>query len=180
MPNRFDGIADIFRGVADMVGLGGYWWGPGAVAVVVVGGLSPLILKNQRTSRARRLLQRAYATTDPKERDALEAEALGEVAGNAVGLVIVGDIALQRGRLETVREVAKQLRATGKEVHELRRLERALEGDNPRTIDDAVIRIERAIRLGMVGEAHERWAWAHAKWPEDEEIAALETKLPAR
>ena len=178
MPSRLDGIVQIFQGVADAIGIGDKPWGAGAVAIVVLGGFSPILVRNQKVSRARRLLTQAYASSSSTERNQLEAEAMTEVAGNADGLLVVAEIALQRGRLDLVRRAADELAQTGKRVGELRRLRHKLDGDEPKTVDQAIVRIERLLGMGLGGEARERWAKSRERWPDDADLADLESRLP--
>lgn len=178
MPSRLDGIVQIFQGVADAIGIGDKPWGAGAVAIVVLGGFSPILVRNQKVSRARRLMTQAYASSSSTERNRLEEEAMGEVAGNADGLLVVAEIALQRGRLELARRAADELARTGKRVGELRRLRHKLDGDEPKTVDQAIVRVERLLGMGLRGEARERWAKARERWPDDPDLADLESRLP--
>lgn len=179
MPNRLTGIVDVLQGVADVLGFGDKPWGAGVVAIAVAAAFSPVLLRNQRTSRARRILTRAGASTRAAEKAALEAEALAEVRGNPLGIVVVADIAMERGRLALARAALAQLEATGKRTNDVLRLRRALEPDAPKTVDEAIVRVQRLLRMGLRVEARRRWEEAHKKWPYDEEFSKMEDDVPA-
>lgn len=178
MPNRLTGIVQVFQGIADALGFGDKPWGAGVVALALGGLFSPILIRNQRTSRARRILIRAGATTNAAEKTQLEADALAEVKGNALGLVVVADLALQRGRHDLARTALAQLQATGKRPTDAIRIRRLLEGDTPKTVDEAIVRIERLLRMGLGAEARRRWEEARKKWPKDADLAELVKNLP--
>jgi hypothetical protein len=177
MPFGSQGLVSIFQELAAVVGLGDQWWGPGVVSLVVVGGLSPILVRNQKTSRARRLLTRALAAVEPAERRALEEEAFHEVESNPQGLLMLADFALERGRTDLARRAADRLGALGKLPYERRRIEIRLEGDRPRDPAQAAARISLALQLGLAAEAQERLTWARARWPDDADLVELEARV---
>jgi hypothetical protein len=152
-------------------------WVLPAVGFAVVLVLSPFALVNQRTARARRVLQRA-AQAGGAERERLEREAMAEVAGRPDGLIVIAEDALKAGRGALAREAVAQLRATGKRPSDLRRLERELDGPaqaaGPKTPLEAALKVERLLAAGMREPAREALEAARRKWPEDADLAGME------
>lgn len=159
------------------------WDVPGWVAPSVVMGLVllllPWILRNQRTARARRVMTRAFAASSIADRDAEEALALRETWDNPDGLLVVGQMAAERGRAPVVERVVARLGELGARPAEAARLAAALAPAAPRvaTLDEAVLRIERMLDNGLLTQAGAALAEARARYPEDTELLALATRL---
>jgi hypothetical protein len=148
------------------------WVGSAGVVVVVLFAL-PMVRKNLRTDRARRLLKEAGRARSP-ERERLEAEALDVVADEVHGLIVVGDTALATGRRALAEQVLARLRTLRGVPREATvRLERGLDPDAPATPLDAVLRVERLREAGAHAAADALLARARARWPDDEELKAL-------
>lgn len=177
MGGRGGGLAGLVETLLGLVGLTlEPWMAPAALLFLVVLAL-PWIRSNVRTDDARRLLKQA-ARASGAERDRLEAEALARVEGRPDGLVVVAEAALAQGRTAVARAAVERLRATGKRPTDVRKIERALEGPAPATPMEAVLLVERLLGLGMTEEARLRWEKAHARWPEDADLAALVARFP--
>ncbi len=147
------------------------------VFLLVIGlAASPWIRQNIKTDEARKLMKRA-ARERGAVREASEAEARAKVAGHAVGLLVVTELALQQGREPFARQVFADLRATGKLPVEIMRVERQIEGPQPRTPDEAAISIEKFVEMGATALARTKWERAIARWPEDADLVAIGQKL---
>ncbi|MFZ5475993.1 MAG: hypothetical protein ACOZNI_04400 [Myxococcota bacterium] len=146
-------------------------WGLPAFFVGLTVLAWPMVRRNDRTGKARKLLQAAAHAPD---RDRLEAEALALVEGHPVGLVVVADEALKAGRKELAARALAALRRTGKRDVDALRIARDLEGPQPGTPMEAAIVVERLIEQGMKEEARERLGRWRRRWPQDEELAQLE------
>lgn len=159
------------------------WDVPGWVAPTVVMGivlaLLPWILRNQRTARARRVMTRAFAATSVAERDAEEALALRETWDNPDGLLVVGQMAAERGRRPVVDRVVERLFELRARPAEAARLAASLAPAPVRvsTLDEAVLRIERMLDNGLLAQAGAALTEARARYPEDTELVALSTRL---
>lgn len=159
------------------------WDVPGWVAPTVVMGLVllllPWILRNQRTARARRVMTRAFAATSVRERDAEEALALRETWDNPDGLLVVGQMAAERGRRPVVDRVVERLAELGARPADAARLAAALAPVAPpvATLDEAVLRIERMLENGLLAQAGAALTEARARYPEDAELLALSVRL---
>ncbi|MDP2308448.1 MAG: hypothetical protein Q8P18_20685 [Pseudomonadota bacterium] len=150
------------------------WMGPAGL-LIAIAVFWPWIRVNLRTGDARKLLVRA-ARERGAARQRLEAEALAMVGTGPDGLVVVAKEALEQGRKELAAQAIVKLRATGKRLPDLRKLERALEPPLPGTPAEAAIVIERMLETGMRDEARARLAQARRKWPFDGELESLEAQ----
>ncbi|MES2640154.1 MAG: hypothetical protein V4850_11745 [Myxococcota bacterium] len=153
------------------------WMAPaGLLAAIAV--FWPWIRLNVRTGDARKLMVRASRERGA-ERLRLEAEALAMVGQGPDGLVVIAKEALEQGRKELAGQAVAKLRATGKRLPDLRKLERALEPALPGTAAEAALLVERMVATGMHEEARLRLAQARRKWPFDDELLALEAAAAA-
>lgn len=169
-------IADLLR----LVGVGSLppWGGP-AILLTLFAVAWPFLRMNASTDDARRILKHA-ARERGESRLRMEQEALEKVGDRPNGLVAIAHLALEQGRRELAEAAVAKLRATGKLVPELRKLERVLEPPLPVLASEACIVIERMLETGAVAHAAERVAQARKKWPFDEEVEALEARVQAR
>jgi hypothetical protein len=101
------------------------------------------------------------------------------VGDNPEGLTVVAREALEQGRRDLAQRAVDKLRATGKNLPQLRQFERQLEPPLPATPAEACIVIERLLDTGMTDQAKTRWALARRKWPFDDELEALEARWKA-
>ena len=152
------------------------WTLPALVGVLAL-LMAPGYLRGIRITRARKLLQRA-GIEHGEAREALEAEALAQVAGHKPGLLAVAEEALRRGRPPVAEAAVAQLAALGakKEVLALRR---QLRPPPAPTAFDAAHAVERLREAGLHEEASRRLAAARALWPRDPTLAAMEQTLPS-
>lgn len=169
-------IADLLR----LVGVGSLppWGGP-AILLALFALAWPFIRMNATTDDARRILKHA-ARERGESRARMEQEALEKVGDRPNGLVAIAQIALEQGRRALAEQAVAKLRATGKLLPELRKLERALEPPLPALASEACIVIEHMLETGAVESAAERVAQARRKWTFDEEVEALEARVRAR
>lgn len=152
-------------------------WTAPAGLLVVIAVLWPWIRVNLRTGDARKLMLRASRERGA-ERQRLEAEALAMVGDRPDGLVMVAKEALEQGRKALAAQAVARLRVTAKRLPDLRKLERALEPSLPGTPGEAALLIERMLETGMDEEARARLTYARRKWPQDDELLALERQAP--
>lgn len=136
----------------------------------------PLLKGNLATDSARKLLKNA-ARERGEEREKLEEQALAAVKGRPHGLLAVAETALAQGRRDLAVRATAELRATGKLLVEVRKLERQLQPPLPGMPYEAVVIIERLRTAGAHAEAEERLAAAQRKWPNDEEIEELAQRM---
>ncbi len=148
------------------------WAGPLVVVLLALLAL-PMVRRNLRTDRARRLLKEAGRARGT-ERDTLEANALATVGDEVDGLIVVADAALAAGRPELARRALERLRGRKRVPREATvRIERGLEPDAPATALEATLRIERLREAGAHAAAEALLARALQRWPTDEELRAL-------
>lgn len=146
----------------------------GSLAVVLLALLAlPMVRRNLRTDRARRLLKEAGRARGA-DRDVLEAQALATVGDEVDGLIVVADAALAAGRPELARQVRERLRGLKGVPREATvRIDRGLEPDAPATALEAALRIERLREAGAHAAADAQLDRALRRWPADEELRAL-------
>lgn len=142
-----------------------------AIGVLVLGlALSPLLLRNQNTAKARRTLARLSTATTAAERAAVENEAIELVFGNADGLVALADAAFARGRGDLARRCLDKLRELGTRPDQVRRLTREIYGDFPVTVDGALVRYQGQRAAGLSVAARETLDRARLTWPDHPDL----------
>ncbi|MFT4979840.1 MAG: hypothetical protein ACI8S6_005752 [Myxococcota bacterium] len=148
-------------------------WGMPAAALVLMVLLLPWILKNMKTSRARKLLKRATMESGAA-RDAMEQEALSLVSDNPTGLLAFADECVRRGRYGLARAALGRLpEGDTKLERERRRLLTQMAPLEPATAEAAAAAIERFLSEGLVEEAERRLQRAQRRWPEDASLVGL-------
>jgi hypothetical protein len=168
------GLANLLKSITTMMNLPP-WAGP-LIFFGLVGLSWPFVRVNARTDKARKMIKNA-SRERLAERERMEADALESVGNHPDGLVAVANQALELGRKDLAGKAVEKLRATGKNLPELRKLERALEPPLPGTPTEACVIIERLISTGMTAEAEARLAQALRKWPLDDDLEALKAKI---
>lgn len=151
------------------------WMAPAVVLVLMV-ALLPLILRNMRTGRARKLLKEAAMVPGEQGR-LLEQRALDLVGRQPLGLVAVAEEALRRGRTDLARQAIVHLGATGKARPLYRRLRAEIEGPLPASLAEMVIVVERLVDAGMLDEAARRLERARKRWPAAAELDTLDASI---
>ena len=147
-------------------------WGMPAIALAIMILLLPFLLKNMKTSRARKLLKRA-SLQGAQRRVEMEREALSLVASNPTGRLALADECIRRGRYALARELLSQLPDTPKLRRERRRLLQQMAPHEPATAEGAAAAIEHLLEEGLHDEAHRRLEAARRRWPEDASLSAL-------
>ena len=147
------------------------WMAPLAI-VVLIAVAWPLLRLNIKTDDAQRLLKRASRERG-EAREKLEREALELVGDRPDGLVVIANTAIELGRMALARQAMERLRATGKNLPTLRRIERAIDGPQPATALEAALVVERLVKAGMMDEAQERLRRFKERWPDDPELRDL-------
>ncbi len=164
-------LARLVRSLLEMADLPAWVGGAFLVALLVV--CLPMMRVNFRTADARKLLKHASRERGA-ERERLEAQALAIVGCRPDGLVVVAREALEQGRKPLATLAVEKLRATGKKLPELRRLEHALDPPVAGTAAEACIVIEQMLAAGLTEHARDRLAHARRRWPLDPELEALD------
>ena len=156
-------------------------WAGLALALFLIAVFLPNIIKNAKVQRARRDMM-GLQDLPPEERDRERERILDTASDNPVGLVAIADEALRKQQTAIARGAVERLRRTGKRGDDLRRLERALEGDKPRHLLKEVIAIEHLLKAGARDAAATRLAAAFLIWPEAPELRELRESvdLPTR
>ncbi len=167
------GIKSALQGLVDAFGVPS--WVVLLIGALVVAYMIRSLFRSAPVGRARALVTRAsFAGGD--ERQAMEDKALQMVTGHPDGLIAVATEALKRGRPMLAREAIDQLRATGRQGQELRRLELLLEA-RPLTPQQEALAIRNLLAEGLQAQARAKLTKARGTWPRDEELAALEREL---
>lgn len=171
------GILDALVNLLEAVGVDVQPWTLSAVALGLLVLLLPLIIKNLNTGSARTALKRARVL-EGEDRVREEMRALDLVGEHPMGLVAVADEALRGGRKKVAREAVARLERTGKARDHLRRLRSALDPDDlPKTLDAAVLMVERLVESGLLVRAEERLAACERKFGSHPDFSALRSRL---
>ncbi|MBM4392776.1 MAG: hypothetical protein FJ090_16755 [Deltaproteobacteria bacterium] len=134
-----------------------------------------LLLGLRRTvpaDNARRRYARAERLPAP-QRAAEQDAALASVRDNANGLLGIAQLALAAGRVSHVEAALARLRVLRAYPEAVLRLQRQVEGPQPGTALEAALIVERFLDQGQLDEARSRLARYQARWPRDDDLAAL-------
>ncbi len=148
-----------------------------AIAFGLIAVFLPSIIKNAKVDKARRDMLRIHDLSSPEERERERQRIVDLATDNPVGLVAIADEALRKHQTAIARGAVERLRRTGKRPDDLRRLERALDGDKPRHLLGEVIAIEHLLKGGALEAARKRLETALETWPDAPELTALERSL---
>ncbi len=174
------GGAGITKAITDLLAAGGLElppWAAPAVGLVLMVALMPWILRNMRTSQARKLAKRATFEWG-QARDDMEREAISLVSNNPVGLLALAEEFARRGRYPLAREALAALpEGVPKLQRERRRLMEQMAPREPATPEAAVLVVERMLAEGMREEAGNRLTRARRRWPDSEQLASLQQQL---
>jgi len=164
---RLKGILEAFASLLGAFGLQLQPWMAPAFLLLVAAALFPMIRRNHRTGRARKLM-RQLTYVDAQERWTLERQVLSLVRGDADGLIAVADEALRSGRHSLARAAVDDLRATGRRRQHLRRLEGQLAPASAPTVAEERLAIRNLLAAGMNAEARARAQRARKRWPAED------------
>jgi len=170
------GILDALASLLASVGIELPPWGMPVVALAVAAALMPFVLRNMKTSKARKLLKQA-SILDGHHRQSTEADALALVHDSGPGLVAVADEALRRGRHVVASQAIHRLAELGVEEKELRRLRLEMAPKMPASVTEMVLVVERFLDAGLVDEARVRLERAERRWPRASEWSQLRVRL---
>jgi len=150
-------------------------WAAPAFMLCVAILLLPWILRNMRTSRARKLLKRSIMES-AEVRQSMEERALTIVDGNAPGLLAVAEESVRRGRFELAKKALTRI-PDNKLKRQRWQLMLEMQPRDPATPDAAVLVIQRLLEAEMVKEARERTERFLRRWPNDTELQAVQKQL---
>lgn len=151
-------------------------WGMPVAALVLMVVLLPWILKNMKTSKARKLLKKATLESG-RTRTEMEAQALDLVSDNPVGLLAFADECVRRGRYGLAREALERVPRDPKFARERRKVAEQMAPREPPTAEAAAAAIERFLSEGLRDEAVRRLQKARARWPEDASLVGLAERV---
>ena len=167
------GISEAISGVLSILGIElAPWMFPAFVAALAV-LLSPWLLQNMKTSRARTFLKESRVL-EGDARDVLEGRALDTVAGSRHGLVAIVEEAHRMRRNELARRALRQLRDLTGSTPEVARLARLTDPEPlPSSPAQLGLRVEKLRKAGLVEKADQRLRRGLNRWPDDPWLQAL-------
>jgi hypothetical protein len=148
------------------------WAGP-SVALVVMILLLPWILKNMRTSSARKMLKRA-SIENVERRLELERAAIEMVSDNPEGLMALAEECVRMGRYVVAREALALIPEDDiKRQRQRKRMLKEMAPRQPETPEAAALVIERLLEEGLEEEAQRRLETACRRWPQSSVLASM-------
>jgi hypothetical protein len=161
------GIVDALGTMLSLVGIElAPWMGPAFIVVVAL-VLSPVLMKNLQTSRARSLLKEARMLDGPV-REAEELRVLDMVAQRPHGLVAVVEEAHRMRRNELARRALVRLRELTGPTPEVARLARLTDPEPlPASPAQLGLMVEKLRSSGLHEQAARRLRRGRNKWPND-------------
>lgn len=174
-PGMFRGITDLIEVLAQLVPT------PVLIGILVVAGLAaiPAWVRSVRTRQIKGCLRRAARAHDDTERHA-ELDAAFARAGDRPRLLVgLIEQAIRNGQPEAWRRGLDALAATGRAELDLARLRRKVEPPDDRVRDplQAIVRVERHLRAGLVVAAEEALEEALADHPDDPDLRELAERV---
>ncbi len=174
------GISEALSGVLSILGIElAPWMFPAFVAVLAV-LLSPWLLQNMKTSRARTFLKESRVL-EGEARVALEARALDMVAGSSHGLVAIVEEAHRMRRNDLARRALRKLRDLTGSTPEVARLARLTDPEPlPNSPAQLGLMVEKLWKAGLVEKAEQRLRRGLNRWPEDpwlQELSSADARL---
>ncbi len=169
----------IGRALQGLESMGLPHWIVGFVFFGTVIAFLSYILKNAPLGRARGLVKRSVHVS-PAQRTEMEREALAIVWDHPVGLLSVGQEAIQRDRRDLATRALARLMEIGKRPDDIRKLEDELYGKNRPRLEREVIAIRGLIEEELFEMAAARMKRALELWPGNEGLLELDTRLQER
>jgi len=177
---RSGGILDSIVSILEAMGISLPPWAGPVIALSLMALLLPLILRNFKITRARKILQRSRVF-QPKEQSAAGQEALDLVRNIPMGLVAVADEALRQERGLLAREAVRCLVDSGRARDHARRLVRVLEEEgSPGSPAELALLVERLAQEGMLEAAGARLQRGLERWPRDEGLRAWQDRIESQ
>ena len=170
------GGGGILQAITDLLGALGIelapWMGP-VFAVTVMIILLPWILKNMKTSSARKMLKRASLEGGAKRLE-MEQKAIDMVADNPEGLMALAEECRRRGRYGVARQALSKIpEGDVARRRQRRRMLVEMAPRQPETPEAAALVVERLRGEGLADEASARLTKAMRRWPESPDLVAL-------
>jgi len=167
------GIGKVFQGLETM---GLPHWVVGLLFFGSVIIFLSYIVKQAPLGRARGLVSRSVHAP-LGQRAAMEQEALEIVWDLPVGLLIVGQEAVQRERRDLATRALARLVEIGERPGDIRKLEQDLYGKNRPCLGGEYVAICGLIKEGLFDMAAARLKRARELWPDDESLGLLDSEL---
>ena len=147
-------------------------------AIFMVGFLFllPHIRQNQRTHKARKMIQERTALGGARS-ETVHQEILALANGNPITFVVIADEAHRRGLTELARKALRALEQTGKRHADIRRLRTAIDGPMPIFPEAEREAIINLMSKGLFGLAEKRLERAKRHWPNQKMWVELEQKV---
>jgi predicted Zn-dependent protease len=167
------GISEAISGVLSILGIElAPWMFPAFVAALAV-VMSPWLMQNMKTSRARTFLKESRVL-DGDARGAMEARALDTVSGSRHGLVAVVEEAHRMRRNALARKALVELRELTGTTPEVARLARLTDPEPlPNSPAQLGLMVEKLRKAGLDDKAGQRLRRGLNRWPDDPWLQAL-------
>ncbi|MFT5682054.1 MAG: hypothetical protein ACI8RZ_002972 [Myxococcota bacterium] len=148
------------------------WMGP-VFALTMLILLLPWILKNMRTSSARKMLKKATLEGGEKRAE-MERSAITMVADNPEGLMALAEECMRRGRYVVAREALRRIPEDDiKRQRQRKHMLKEMVPRQPETPEAAALMVERLREEGLAEEANHRLSKAQRRWPESPILTSL-------
>ena len=169
------GITEAINSLISSAGVSLPPWAIPAVLVFAFLWLLPHIRQNQRTHKARKMIQER-TTTGGAQSSEIHSEILSLAGGHPVTLVVIADEAHRRGLNDLARKALRTLERTGKRPADIRRLRNVIDGPAPIFPDAERDAILELASKGLTGLAQKKINRAKMHWPD----LAIWTELEAQ
>ena len=172
------GITDAINSLLGSAGVSLPPWAIPAILVVGFMWLFPHIRQNQRTHKARKMIQERTAKGGAQSSE-IHTEILSLASGHPVTLVVIADEAHRRGLNALARKALRMLEELGKRPSDIRRLRNLIDGPAPIFPEAEREAILALSSKGLSGLAQKKIDRAKTHWPDMEIWAQLEAQISA-
>ena len=175
------GAGGITDAINSLLGSAGISLPPWAFPAVLVFGflwLLPRIRQNQRTHKARKMIQERTAKGGARSSEVHD-EILDLANGHPITLVVIADEAHRRGLNDLARKALRSLELTGKRIADIRRLRAQIDGPAPIFPEAEQEAIVSLMDKGLSGLAQKKIDRARVHWPELNVWDELQSQISA-
>ena len=173
------GVGGITDAINSLISSAGVTLPPWAFPALLLFGfiwLLPHIRQNQRTHKARKMIQERTAKGGA-ESTAVHDEILELANGHPVTLVVIADEAHRRGLVNLSRKALQALSLSGKRRADVRRLTALIDGPAPIFPAAEKETIDSLISKGLIGLARKRLDKAKRHWPDETMWVEIEQQM---
>ena len=151
-------------------------WMANVLPVPVFILMLPFFLRNIRIAQARKALKKSNSYYHDERRE-LEVKAIAKVKDIPTAMLGLADEAIRMNRYDLAQELIGYVPKTKRYRRELVRIHQKINPSVNRSLPQEVMAIEQMMANGLIEASEKRLHKAKIRWPESQELIALELNL---